>query len=198
MQKILTLTAVLLLVAACGQKQDEPETAPSEAASDMPEISVPISAAVENAAMGMAFLEENKTMPGVITTPSGLQITKLTNGDASGPNPTPGQIVCVHYRGKFINGEEFDSSYSRDLPTAFPSNGVIRGWVEALSMMRAGDKWKLAIPSDLAYGPMGTPGGPIGPNQVLVFDVELLKILDISLPEYMATYRRDMTLDCSQ
>jgi len=132
------------------------------------------------------------------TAESGLQYTVLASGPEDGISPTPGQIVCVHYRGTFTSGEEFDSSYSRNLPTAFPSNGVIAGWVEALAMMRPGDKWQLTIPPELAYGSTGTPGGSIGPDATLMFDVELLKVLDISMQEYMQTYRMNPTLDCSK
>jgi hypothetical protein len=202
MRKLAPVFAALLLIAACGQSSDDPApdepTAPKVSTPDMPELSGPMSLSQTNALLGKAYLEENKTMPGVKTTASGLQYQIVNAGDASGPNPTPGQIVCVHYRGSFIEGNEFDSSYSRNLPTAFPSNGVIRGWIEALAMMRAGDKWKLVIPSELAYGADGTRDQTIGPNEVLVFDVELLKLLDISMAEYLATYARDYTLDCSK
>ncbi|MCF6291948.1 MAG: FKBP-type peptidyl-prolyl cis-trans isomerase [Robiginitomaculum sp.] len=133
-----------------------------------------------------------------MTAESGLQYKVLASGPEDGISPTPGQIVCVHYRGTFTSGEEFDSSYSRNLPTAFPSNGVIAGWVEALAMMRPGDKWQLTIPPELAYGSTGTPGGSIGPDETLMFDVELLKVLDISMQEYMQTYRMNPTLDCSK
>lgn len=178
MHKFATSIAAVILLAACGQATKSEK----EAADNIGTISeAPL---------------PNDT--NVVTTTSGLQFQVLTSGPETGPHPTLGQIVCVHYRGAFTNDEEFDSSYSRNLPTAFPSNGVIKGWVEALSMMRAGDKWKLTIPPELGYGKTGTPGGPIGPNETLVFEVELLKLLDISLEEYMATYRRDPTLDCSK
>ncbi len=125
---------------------------------------------------GLEFLAEHGAEDGVTTTETGLQYRVLSSGPADGATPTPGQWVCVHYRGTFVDGEEFDSSYSRNQATAFPSDGVIPGWVEALTMMKPGDSWQLAIPSDLAYGPAGI--GPIPPDSVLLFDVELVKLLD--------------------
>lgn len=146
----------------------------------------------------LAGCGQGKSEKQPVTAESGLQYKILASGSKDGISPTPGQIVCVHYRGSFTSGEEFDSSYSRNLPTAFPSNGVIDGWVQALAMMRPGDKWQLTIPPELAYGSTGTASGTIGPNETLMFDVELLKVLDISMQEYMQTYRMDMTLDCSK
>jgi len=205
MKNLLMPFACLAVLVACGQAEEptttEPQTeaAPAApAATDMPEVSGPMSEADKNLAFGRAYLDENKIKPGVITTTTGLQYNILASGDAAGPHPTPGQVVCVHYRGTSITGEEFDSSYSRNLPTAFPSNGVISGWVEALSLMRAGDKWKLVIPAELAYGARGTSGGSIGPNQTLVFEVELLKLLDISIAEYRTISSVDRSFDCSQ
>ncbi len=185
---ILSIACVGLLV-ACGQK-DQPDQAETSGEEPVVLSAIEIS--------GNAYRESNAKKDGVNVTETGLQVLKLTSGDASGPHPTPGQIVCVHYRGTSVAGVEFDSSYSRNLPTSFPSNGVIAGWVEALGMMRAGDKWNLVIAPELGYGTRGTPGGPIAPNETLVFDVELLKLLDITRDEYMATYRVDPTLDCSK
>ncbi len=196
MQKRSLFLGALLLLGACTDTKDTP--VPPAAKDDIPEVSGPMSAAEKNAMRGAAYREENKTMPGVKTLESGLQIKVLASGDANGPTPTPGQIVCVHYRGTSITGEEFDSSYSRDLPTAFPSNRVIPGWVEALALMRTGDKWKLVIPSNLAYGANGTSDGAIGPNDTLVFEVELLKIMDLSIEEYRNTFGKDWSLDCSK
>lgn len=121
---------------------------------------------------GQEFLQENKNKEGVITTESGLQYKVLEEGD--GPTPSATDTVRVHYRGTTIDGNEFDSSYSRGEPAVFPVNGVIRGWTEALQLMSVGSKYKLFIPSDLAYGERGTRN--IEPNSVLIFEVELLGI----------------------
>ena len=123
---------------------------------------------------GEAFLAANKTKEGVVTLPSGLQYKILKEGN--GPKPTASDSVVCNYRGTLINGTEFDSSYKRGEPATFPVTGVIKGWTEALQLMPVGSKWQLFIPPDLAYGPRGTPGGPIGPNATLIFEVELLSI----------------------
>jgi len=123
---------------------------------------------------GDAFLATNKTKEGVVTLPSGLQYKILKEG--TGPKPTATDSVVCNYKGTLINGTEFDSSYKRGEPATFPVTGVIKGWTEALQLMPVGSKWQLFIPSDLAYGPRGTPGGPIGPNATLIFEVELVSI----------------------
>jgi FKBP-type peptidyl-prolyl cis-trans isomerase FklB len=126
-----------------------------------------------NVKAGEKFLEENKKKPGVITTASGLQYTILKEGN--GPKPTPTDMVTTHYHGTLIDGTVFDSSVDRGQPATFPVNGVIPGWVEALPMMSVGSKWRLFIPSNLAYGERGA-GKDIGPNSTLIFDVELISI----------------------
>jgi FKBP-type peptidyl-prolyl cis-trans isomerase len=123
---------------------------------------------------GAAFLAANKAKKGVKTTDSGLQYEVLKAGD--GPSPKATDVVKVHYHGTLTDGKVFDSSVERKEPAEFPVNRVIKGWTEALQLMKVGDKWKLVIPSELAYGKSGTPGGPIPPNAVLVFEVELLEI----------------------
>lgn len=127
----------------------------------------------KNAADGEAFLAENAKKEGVVTTDTGLQYKALVNGD--GAQPTASDTVKVHYKGTLIDGTVFDSSYDRGEPAVFPVNGVILGWVEALQLMHVGDKFELAIPSNLAYGPTGS-GQLIGPDATLVFEVELLGI----------------------
>lgn len=127
-----------------------------------------------NAKAGEEFLLANGRRAEVKTTPSGLQYEVLAEGD--GPQPKATDKVVVHYEGKLIDGTVFDSSISRGEPATFGVTQVIPGWVEALQMMKAGSKWRLFIPSALAYGPQGA-GGMIGPNQTLIFDVELLKVL---------------------
>ena len=127
----------------------------------------------ESSEVGIAFLAENATKEGVTTTESGLQYEILSSGDGAKPNAT--DQVTVHYHGMLTDGTVFDSSVDRGEPATFPVNGVIPGWVEALQLMSVGDKWKLTIPSELAYGDRGA-GGLIGPGATLVFEVELLGI----------------------
>jgi FKBP-type peptidyl-prolyl cis-trans isomerase FklB len=127
----------------------------------------------KNLAEGKAFLAENAKKEGVKTLPSGLQYKAIKEGD--GPMPKATDTVTVHYRGSLIDGTEFDSSYSRNQPATFPANGVIKGWTEALQLMKTGAKWELFIPPDLAYGERGA-GQVIGPNSTLIFEVELLSI----------------------
>ncbi len=131
------------------------------------------SAGKENLEKGRKFLEENGKREGVVTLPSGLQYEVINAGN--GPSPKATDKVTVHYHGTLIDGTVFDSSVERGQPATFPVNGVIKGWVEALQLMKVGDKWKLFIPSELAYGSRGA-GGDIGPNEVLIFEVELLSI----------------------
>ncbi len=127
-----------------------------------------------NAAAGEAFLKENGAREGVMTTASGLQYEVLEEG--TGAQPSAGDQVTVHYTGKLIDGTVFDSSVERGEPATFGVTQVIPGWVEALQMMKEGAKWRLFIPSNLAYGPNGA-GGAIGPNATLIFDVELIKVI---------------------
>ncbi len=125
------------------------------------------------------FLAENAAKKGVVTTASGLQYEVLTEG--TGPKPTADDTVEVHYRGTLVDGTEFDSSYSRGETVSFGVGQVIPGWTEALQLMPVGSKWKLAIPSELAYG-AGGAGNVIGPNAALVFEVELIKIVEPEKP----------------
>ena len=131
------------------------------------------SVGAKNKADGEAFLAKNKTAAGVKTLPSGLQYQVIKAGTGKMPKAT--DKVSVNYRGTLLDGQEFDSSYSRGTPASFPVNGVIPGWTEALQLMKEGAKWKLFIPSSLAYGEQGA-GGVIGPNATLLFEVELLKV----------------------
>lgn len=122
---------------------------------------------------GTAFLAANAEKDGVEVTESGLQYRVIEEGE--GPSPDADDRVTVHYRGKLINGVEFDSSYSRDEPATFGLDQVIPGWTEGLQLMSEGAKYELFVPSDLAYGEQGRPG-PIGPNSTLIFEVELLEV----------------------
>lgn len=127
-----------------------------------------------NIEAGKEFLAENAKRDGVVTLESGLQYEVMTAGDGAKPAATD-QVKC-HYHGTLINGTIFDSSVQRGEPAVFPVNGVIPGWVEALQLMPLGSKWKLFIPSNLAYGEQGA-GEQIGPHTTLVFEVELLEIV---------------------
>jgi FKBP-type peptidyl-prolyl cis-trans isomerase FklB len=138
-------------------------------------------AAAKNTEAGEKFLAENKMKEGVKTTESGLQYKVVKEG--TGPMPKATDTVVTNYRGTLINGTEFDSSYKRNEPTSFPVNRVIKGWTEALQMMKVGSKYQLFIPASLAYGERGAGGGGIGPNETLIFDLELL---DIKPPEAAA------------
>jgi FKBP-type peptidyl-prolyl cis-trans isomerase len=129
--------------------------------------------AAENLEKGKAFLEANKAKEGVKVLPSGLQYKIIKEG--TGQTPTAEDKVKTHYRGTLIDGKEFDSSYKRNQPAEFPVKGVIKGWTEALQLMKEGAKWELYIPPDLAYGVPGRPSIP--PNSVLIFEIELLEVV---------------------
>ena len=120
------------------------------------------------------FLAENSKKPGIVITGSGLQYEVISEG--SGPKPAATDMVEVNYKGTFTDGTEFDSSYSRGEPARFPLNGVIPGWTEGIQLMNVGSKYKFYIPSELGYGPQG--GGPIPPYSLLIFEVELLSIVN--------------------
>lgn len=122
---------------------------------------------------GKKFLEENGKRPGVVTTSSGLQYEVITPGTGATPKLT--DQVTTNYKGTLIDGTQFDSSYDRNEPTTFPVNGVIKGWTEALQLMKEGAKWKLYIPYNLAYGTRGA-GNDIPPYATLIFEIELLKV----------------------
>lgn len=130
-------------------------------------------AGIKNIKEGEEFLAANKEKEGVITTASGLQYKVITEGTGRTPKAT--DTVETNYRGTLIDGKEFDSSYSRGQTATFPVSGVIKGWTEALLLMKEGAKWQLFIPPDLAYGARGA-GGDIGPNATLIFDIELIAI----------------------
>ena len=122
---------------------------------------------------GADFLAQNAKKAGITVTDSGLQYEVIQSGEGLSPSRT--DRVTVHYRGTLVDGREFDSSYKRGKPATFPLNRVITGWTEGLQLMKVGDKWRLFIPSNLGYGSRGA-GSLIGPNETLIFEVELLKI----------------------
>ena len=126
-----------------------------------------------NKQAGQQFLAANKSKPGVVTLPSGLQYKIVKEG--TGPKPAATDTVVCNYRGTLINGTEFDSSYKGGQPATFPVDKVIKGWTEALQLMPVGSKWEVYVPSDLAYGER-SPGPEIGPNSTLIFEIDLLSI----------------------
>lgn len=134
-----------------------------------------MAAAKKNLDKGKAFLAENAKKPNVTTTASGLQYEVLEQG--TGPKPSLTDTVRVHYSGKLLDGKTFDSSYERGEPVVFSLQQVVPGWQEGIALMPVGSKYRLWIPSELGYGEKGTPGGPIGPNETLVFEVELQDIV---------------------
>lgn len=151
------------------QKSMQNKAAEQRIASD-PELKA---TADKRAKEAQDFLAENGKRKGVVTLPSGLQYQVLKSGD--GPSPKPTDTITAHYHGTFPDGKVFDSSVERGQPASFPVNGVIEGWQQALPKMKVGDKWKLFVPPKLAYGLAGRPG--IDPNQMLIFEVELVDIL---------------------
>jgi len=122
---------------------------------------------------GKDFRAKNKSQKGVVVLPSGLQYIEQRAGE--GASPGPDSTVTVHYRGTLIDGKVFDSSYSRGKPASFKLNGVIPGFRESITLMQPGAKWMVFIPSELGYGEKGT-GGSIGPNETLIFDIELISV----------------------
>lgn len=129
---------------------------------------------MSNKEAGLKFLEENKTKEGVKVTPSGLQYKVIKEGTGASPKAT--DVVSVNYEGRHINGEVFDASRLHGgAPATFPLNQVIPGWTEGVQLMKEGGKYTFYIPSELAYGTRGAPGA-IGPDEVLIFDVELVSI----------------------
>ena len=132
-----------------------------------------LTAAPAIAETGADFLANNAKKEDVTVTESGLQYEVIQSGEGRSPGRT--DRVTVHYRGTLVDGREFDSSYKRGEPATFPLNRVIAGWTEGLQLMKEGDKWRLFIPSNLGYGQRGA-GGMIGPNETLIFEVELLKV----------------------
>ena len=185
-QVIVSIVGVVLLAitVACTQdaappaQSEEPTAEPAGASTDSATSALPtdLATSAEPAPTpleaGQAFLAENALRANVVTTASGLQYEVLVSGDGVAPGPR--DIVTTHYVGTFIDGRVFDSSIDRGAPAAFPVDRVIGGWTEGLQLMKVGDKWKLYVPPELAYGEQGTSG--IGPNETLIFEVELLDV----------------------
>lgn len=174
------VAALALWLAAC--TPDSSATDTKEAAEVEPPAATPSEADVSEpqpparpataADAGAAFLAKNAEREGVVTTASGLQYEVLASGDGASPGPT--DVVTTHYHGTFVDGRVFDSSVQRGQPASFPVNRVIKGWTQALQLMKVGDKWRIYCPPDLAYGKEGRSGIP--PDSTLVFEVELLAV----------------------
>ncbi len=141
---------------------------------DVPDVQAAVPESLSSEEVGRAFLARNAMRQGVTTTDSGLQYEVLASGD--GQSPGPRDVVSAHYHGTLVDGRVFDSSVQRGEPLVIGVNRVISGWTEAMQMMRVGDKWKLFIPPELGYGDRGAPGSIIGPNETLIFEVELLAV----------------------
>lgn len=169
-------------LAACGNKnaQAENDTVAAEESVAAAVATVDEGASVTNPAdstakkYDAAFFKATGADAGYKTTPSGLKYAVVTEG--SGATPSATDEVTVHYTGRLLDGTVFDSSVERGEPATFPLNRVIKGWTEGLQLMKEGGKTVFYIPSNLAYGETGTPGGPIGPNEDLIFEVELIKV----------------------
>lgn len=186
-------TALAVALAACGQPgpgepEDQPE-APTDVDPEDPDSELPDEAksgaelasdfqklAAENLAASMAFLDQNAQRDGVSVTDSGLQYMVLEEGPEGGRSPASTDLVVVHYVGTLKDGVEFDSSRARGAAAQFPLNQVIPGWTEGVQLMSEGDRYRFFVPPSLAYGENPRPGGPIGPNEALIFDVELIKV----------------------
>jgi peptidylprolyl isomerase len=194
---ILSASAVALALAgsACARKAEKAEAAeaataeaasgaadavvagaaePAAAVAAAPAVNAALAAENEN--KSDAFLAENAKKEGVVTTASGLQYVVLNKGAAGSASPKASDIVDVHYVGTLTDGVKFDSSLDRGAAARFPLNEVIAGWTEGVQLMSVGDKFRFFVPPELGYGAEGTPGGPIGPNETLIFDVELIKV----------------------
>ena len=196
LSKKLLVASAALIITSCGERAeegapatdtsddgavaaDEDVVADADASADdsaEAEIGVPDIVATENLAASTAFLDENAKRDGVETTQSGLQYMVLEEGPADGVSPLETDLVQVHYVGTLKDGVEFDSSRARGAAATFPLNRVIPGWTEGVQLMSEGDQFRFFLPPELAYGETGTPGGPIGPNEALIFEVELIKV----------------------
>lgn len=179
---VIAMTATVLCVASCGKQKPSKEDSAAvdslvgmvmqeEADSATAAEAADVAGSTNMADYGAAFFQGNS---GYQTTPSGLKYVTVVEGTGASPKET--DVVTVHYTGRLLDGTVFDSSVERGEPTSFPLQMVIKGWTEGLQLMKVGGKTVFYIPSKLAYGEMGTPGGPIGPNQDLIFEVELLGI----------------------
>lgn len=196
MKLFIRITALLsaLIIAACSS-DDKPadenaETAQeaADALTETPTVREMDTMADKYTQANVAYLETNKAKDGVIVTESGLQYRVMEEGD--GASPTIADFVTVHYAGRFIDGKEFDSSYTRGEPATFPAGRLIPGFTEALTLMQVGDKWEVTIPSEIAYGPEGAGGGVIPGDSTLIFELHLLNVMNEEEAEELANQQR--------
>ncbi|PZU61392.1 MAG: peptidylprolyl isomerase [Brevundimonas sp.] len=173
--RFLALSASALIVAACGHTPVSYEETSLAAARAADNVSTPGTQEGWDAG-NRAYLEWNGARRGWTTTESGLQYRRVGRAHPDAPQPSATDTVKVHYRGTFIDGREFDSSYSRNEPASFPLNRVIKGWTEGVALMHVGETFEFVIPSDLAYGSRWVGGGELPPNSTLRFTVELLEV----------------------
>lgn len=166
MTRTLLIAAAALSLAACATAQEAP-----------PAVAAPGTGTLEGWAAGNAeYLVFNGARRGWTTTESGLQYRRVGRANPTGRQPVATDTVKVHYRGTFVDGREFDSSYARNEPAEFPLNRVIRGWTEGVALMREGEKFEFVIPAALGYGERWVGGGELPPNSTLLFTVELLEV----------------------
>jgi peptidylprolyl isomerase/FKBP-type peptidyl-prolyl cis-trans isomerase FklB len=159
LRRTLVIALATLALAACGKKEADPALIQA------------------NAAQAAAFMEKTAKEPGVKALPSGVLYKVVHAGPASGASPRRADEVKVHYEGRLVSGDVFDSSFERGAPQVMAINGLIPAWIEALQKMKPGDEWTLYVPPALGYGEQGTPGGPIPPNAVLIFRIQLIDFL---------------------
>lgn len=171
MTRLAPLSAALLLLAACA-------ATPAELAAPTSPVRAPVGEPSQANwdAGNRAYLDWNRAREGWTTTASGLQYRRVGRANPSGARPSATDTVKVHYRGTFVDGREFDSSWSRNEPTEFPLNRVIKGWTEGVALMREGERFEFVIPADLAYGSRWVGGDELPPNSTLLFTVDLLDV----------------------
>lgn len=189
--KVIALSAALLL-AACSDSSDENKDAEQDAgtadtAIDTPQEKEPLTMAEAYALENKQYIETNQAKDGVVVTETGLQYLVIEQGD--GASPTREDFVTVHYAGRFIDGREFDSSYRRGEPATFPAGRLIPGFTEALTLMQIGDKWEITIPAEIGYGEAGAGGGAIPGNSTLIFELELLDVMNAEEAQRLAEER---------
>ena len=186
-----------LILAACSDKSAEDKTAQEDGQAtegaagqpaETPNLKDTESMTDTYTQDNLSYLETNKAKEGVTVTDSGLQYRVINEGD--GASPTTADFVTVHYSGRFIDGREFDSSIARGEPATFPAGRLIPGFTEALTLMQVGDKWEVTIPSEIAYGPEGAGGGVIPGNSTLIFELELLNVMNEQQAEELAKEQR--------
>jgi FKBP-type peptidyl-prolyl cis-trans isomerase FklB len=175
MKACLPVLVVCATVALTGASAAQAGSAPSPQKTVAPKIKITDPAPKPVAETAEVFMARTAKEPGVITLPSGLEYKVVHAGDPKGPTPKPGDAIKVHYEGKLVDGTVFDSSFQRGKPMLAQLARLVPGWMEALPLMHVGDEWTLYVPPSLGYGDKG--GGPIPPNSVMIFRIQLLGML---------------------